>query len=91
MPELENDFKQKIEHIVSALREAGYDPYEQLYAYLHTGNDTYITRKGNARTLVTELDREQIWNYIEPPIRQIIWDLLCFCTKVRCAAFNELI
>ena len=70
MPNLENDFKQKIEHIVSALREAGYDPYEQLYAYLHTGNDAYITRKGDARTLVASLDKQQVWNYIAPHIKQ---------------------
>ena len=70
MPELENDFKQKIEHIVSALREAGYDPYEQLYAYLHTSNDAYITRKGDARSLVSELDQEQILDYIAPHIKQ---------------------
>ena len=88
---MDNDFKQKNEHIVFALREAGYDPYDQLYAYLHTGNDAYITHRGDARKLIAQLDREQIWNYIEPPIRQKIWDLLCFCTKVRCAAFNELI
>ena len=67
---LPNDFQQKIEYIISVFREAGYEPYDQLYAYLSTGIDTYITRKGNARTLVTGLDREQIWNYIEPYIKQ---------------------
>ena len=39
MPKLENDFKQKIEYIVSVLHEAGYDPYEQLYAYLYENYD----------------------------------------------------
>ena len=63
-------FQKDIECIISALRDAGYDPYEQLYAYLHTGNDTYITRKGDARSLVSELDREQIWAYIAPHIKQ---------------------
>ena len=67
---MENDFSQKIEYIISVIRNAGYEPYDQLYAYLHTGSDTYITRKGNARTLVAELDREQIWKYIEPHIKQ---------------------
>ena len=66
---MDNDFKQKNEHIVFALREAGYDPYDQLYAYLHTGNDTYITRKGDARTLVASLDKQQVWNYIAPHIK----------------------
>ena len=67
---MENEFHHKIEYIVAVLHEAGYDPYEQLYAYLHTGNNTYITRKGDARALVAELDRGQIWNYIEPHIKQ---------------------
>ena len=70
MPNLENDFKQNIEYIVAVLHEAGYNPYEQLYAYLHTGNDTYITRKGDARSLVSELDRKQILDYIAPHIKQ---------------------
>ena len=70
VPNLENDFKQNIEYIVAVLHEAGYNPYEQLYAYLHTGNDTYITRKGDARSLVSELDREQILDYIAPHIKQ---------------------
>ena len=67
---MENDFSQKIEYIISVIRNAGYEPYDQLYAYLHTGSDTYITRKSNARTLVAELDQEQIWKYIEPHIKQ---------------------
>ena len=70
MPELENDFKQKIEYIIAVLYEAGYEPYDQLYAYLHTCNDTYITRKGDARTLVASLDKQQVWNYIAPHIKQ---------------------
>ena len=65
-----SEFKQKIEYIVSVLRDAGYEPYDQLYAYLTTGSDTYITRKGNARVLVAELDRKQLWAYIEPLIEQ---------------------
>lgn len=67
---MENDFQPKIEYIISVLRDAGYEPYGQLYAYLHTGNDTYITRKSNARALVSELDKEQVWNYIAPHIKQ---------------------
>ena len=63
-------FQETIDYIISVLKEAGYNPYEQLYAFVSTGNDSYITRKGNARTLVAELDREQIWNYIEPHIKQ---------------------
>lgn len=67
---MKEKFEETIQYVVSVLKDAGYEPYEQLYGYLNTGNESYITRKGNARTLVTELDREQIWNYIEPHIKQ---------------------
>ena len=62
--------RKDIELIITVIKEAGYNPYEQLYAYLQTGLDTYITRKGNARALVAELDREELWAYIEPHIKQ---------------------
>ena len=59
-------FQKEIECIISALRDAGYDPYEQLYAYAITGNETFITRKGDARNMVTNLDREDLINYVLP-------------------------
>ena len=67
---MKDEFQKKLEYIIAVIEEAGYNPFEQLYAYLHTGNVYYITRKGDARSLVTELDREQIWAYIEPHIKQ---------------------
>ena len=57
-------------YVVSVLKDAGYEPYDQLYAYASTGNESYITRKGDARKLIAQLDREQIWNYIEPHVKQ---------------------
>ena len=67
---MKDKYKETMDYIISVLNEAGYNPYEQLYGYLTTGNESYITRKGDARTIVAELDREQIWNYIEPYIKQ---------------------
>ena len=67
---MNNKLQMDIENIIRIIREAGYNPYEQLYAYLNTGNDSYITRKGNARVLVAELNREELWAYIEPHIKQ---------------------
>ena len=46
--------------IVKALSDAGYDPYTQLYGYVETGDATYITRKGNAREEIQELDRQMV-------------------------------
>ena len=54
------EFRARMDRIVEALKDAGYDPYMQLYGYLETGDDTYITRKGNARDEIGELDREMI-------------------------------
>ena len=65
-----DEFQETIDYIASVLKEAGYNPYEQLYGYLNTGNESFITRRGNARSLVATLDREKIWIYIEPYIKQ---------------------
>lgn len=35
--------------IADAIKEAGLDPYEQLYGYATTGNELYITRHRGAR------------------------------------------
>ena len=67
---MKDKFKETMGYVVSVLEDAGYDPYDQLYAYASTGNESYITRKGDARKLIAQLDREQIWNYIEPHVKQ---------------------
>ena len=67
---MKEKFRNDVEYIISVLRDAGYDPYEQLYAYAITGNETYITRKGDARNMVSEMDREQLSQYIAPYIRK---------------------
>ena len=67
---MKDKFKETMGYVVSVLKDAGYEPYDQLYAYASTGNESYITRKGDARKLIAQLNREQIWNYIEPHIKQ---------------------
>ena len=41
----ENQFKEKIEYIVEALKERGYDPYMQLLGFITEREPTYITLK----------------------------------------------
>ena len=43
------EFNTILDEVVSSLEEKGYEPYEQIYGYVQTGNETYITRHGNAR------------------------------------------
>ena len=57
-------FLERIDQIIHLLRDEGYDPYAQLYGYLKTGQDIYITRKGNARELVKTLDKDELQRYL---------------------------
>ena len=58
------DFEKQIAFVVSALSDAGYDPYAQLKGYLQTGDETFITRHGNARAIIKTLDIERIALYV---------------------------
>ena len=57
-------FISTMESIVSSIEQAGMDPYEQIYGYLTTGKEIYITRNGNARELIQTLDKDDISRYI---------------------------
>ena len=64
-PYLDSVFMAAISEIYLAIQEAGYEPYDQLTGYVRTGNDQYITRRHNARKIVTEMDPEQIRQYLK--------------------------
>ena len=53
-----------MERIISAIGDAGYVPYDQLTAFLKTGDDRYITRRDNARTLIREVDQKELQTYL---------------------------
>lgn len=57
-------FEQIMENIISSIRDAGYEPYDQLVGYLTSGNASYITRHGNARHQIQELDVEQVREFV---------------------------
>lgn len=61
----QTDFEKLISEVITALSDAGYDPYAQLTGFIETGDDTYITRKGNARAIIQTLDKEQVAQYIQ--------------------------
>ena len=60
----EQEFNKVMEHIVSSLKQGGYDPYEQLTGYIMTGEEHYITRNGNARELIAGLDKLKVKSYV---------------------------
>ena len=59
------EFVLTMEDIIQAMREKGYDPYQQLRGYLLENDPGYITRYKNARARIVELDGEQVRKYIE--------------------------
>ena len=61
MEKNENTLMARIE---SAIRDAGYVPYDQLTAFLKTGDDRYITRRDNARVLIREVDQRELEQYL---------------------------
>lgn len=58
------DDSQKVREIMrvvyDALKEKGYNPINQLVAYLMSGDPTYITGYNNARILISRLERDEI-------------------------------
>ena len=64
-PTLDSVFMAAISEVYLAIQEAGYEPYDQLIGYVRTGNDQYITRRHNARKIVTEMDPEMIKLYLK--------------------------
>lgn len=61
----DNKFIAAMESIVSSIEKTGMDPYSQLYGYLTTGKEEYITRTDNARKLIKKLNWQQVWDYVK--------------------------
>ncbi len=49
-----------LSHVYRALQAKGYDPVTQLVGYLISGDPTYITSYGQARSMICRLERDEI-------------------------------
>ena len=58
-------FNETVESIISSIKRSGHDLYVQIYGYLTSGNDMYITRTCNARALIKQLDKAQLLAYVK--------------------------
>ncbi len=58
-------FNENINIVINALKRAGYDPYDQLYGYVSTGESAYITRQDNARALVLSMDKNELREFLK--------------------------
>ena len=54
----DQEIKQVVQIVYSALEEKGYNPVNQLVGYILSEDPTYITTYKNARSLIRRIDRE---------------------------------
>lgn len=59
----ERQFEKILHHIISSIEAAGYVADNQIIAYALTGDESYITRRGDAREWIHKLDIEQLKDY----------------------------
>lgn len=62
---MDTEFQATTEEIIASIKEAGYEPYDQLYGYITTGKEEYITRAGDAREKIKKLNWLQLKKYVE--------------------------
>lgn len=57
--------KDTLEYIISCIEKSGNDPRNQIYGYITTGNECYITRYGDARAIIKSVDKHIMISYLE--------------------------
>jgi len=64
MFKVENDKSQKayqiLDEVYKALVEKGYNPISQIVGYILSGDPTYITSYNNARSIIRQIERDEI-------------------------------
>ena len=56
----DQEIKQILSSVYTSLREKGYNPINQIVGYSLSEDPTYITNHNNARTLIRQLDRDEL-------------------------------
>ena len=62
---MNDEEKQILNEVVAALQSKGYDPYGQIYGYVKTGNDLYITSKDDARNKIKQVSDAALEQYLK--------------------------
>ena len=60
----ENRVGRTLTAVYNALMEKGYNPLNQLVGYILTEDPTYITNHNNARTFITQIERDEILRHL---------------------------
>ena len=65
------EMKSILTAVYSALSEKGYNPINQIVGYLLSEDPTYITNYNNARSLICNLDRDEL---LQELVRHYLFD-----------------
>lgn len=60
---MENN-QQVLDYIVKCIKATGNDPRTQIEGYVASGNECYITRKGDARRLIKSVEDSCLKQYV---------------------------
>lgn len=66
-----DEIKKTLMTVYDALQEKGYNPINQIVGYILSEDPTYITNYNNARTLIRQLDRDEL---LQELVKQYISD-----------------
>lgn len=58
--EVDNQARKILTTVYQALKEKGYNPLHQLVGYLVSGDPAYITSHQNARSLIRQVERDEL-------------------------------
>ncbi len=60
--EKNENFKQILKEVYDAMAtsDKGYDPISQIVGYILSGDPTYITSEKNARSLIRQIERDEL-------------------------------
>ena len=56
----DQEIRMILSSVYNSLQEKGYNPINQIVGYILSEDPTYITTHNNARTLIRQLDRDEL-------------------------------
>ena len=56
----EGETREILTEVYNSLQQKGYNPINQIVGYILSEDPTYITNFNNARTLIRQLDRDEL-------------------------------
>lgn len=66
--------KEVLKTVFNALEEKGYNPVDQIIGYILSGDPTYITSHDNARSIIQDVERDELLKEMLKVYLERIWD-----------------